>query len=203
MRTAALVGFVVCAAVSTSFATAAYEHSETLVGWSTDGTRFAVIVTSSESPDGATLEVRDAKKQLVRFKDGDKGVPEATEDRAGVARLDVEKWEPLRAHGLRRVDAAARTRFKDTLEATALGKRTSDPYDCKGGGWSVKRKGSATPFHEVKGKGGACFKVLGGYLHASGRHALIKLTESSRTSGEDGTTSDDITRFVLVDVPAP
>lgn len=201
MRTLATAVTIVCALGATSFATEAYSSSETLVGWSEDGERYAVIRSSSDDPETSRLEVRERGKVIATFKDGDKGVPESVDDRPGVERIDIEKWAPLQKHGLKKLEAAARKRFKDGFELAKIGKR-QDSYHCKDGGWTLKRKGEAKPFHEVKTKD-HCFAVLGGYVHKGGTRALVKLTESSWTTSKGGeSSSDDDTKFVLVDISA-
>lgn len=186
-----------------SFATESYSTTETLVGWSEDGDTYAVVSAAS-SMEPAQLVVRQgtANKQVASWKDGDKGVPEESDKGPGVQRIDVQKWEPLKKYKLKLVDATARAKFKTDYELATIGKQL-DRYHCKNGGWTLKRKSDAKVITEIKAKGDHCFAVLGGYVHPSGKRALVKLTELSWTTSKDGdSSSDDTTSFVLVELPA-
>lgn len=84
---------VVCLLGGPALATEAYESKQTLVGWSEDGSRYAVIAEDSSDPEaGPTLDVIERGKVIASFKEGDKGVPESRGDKPAVARIDVERW---------------------------------------------------------------------------------------------------------------
>lgn len=203
MRYAIVVALL--ALPTSSFATGAYGYSETLVGWSDDGERYAIV--RGIGPAGPSqLEVREKPdkpnaedKVLATFKAGENGVPEDSET-AGADRVDVEKFKPLAKYKLKRIDSKSRDRFKADFELAAIGTRI-DRYNCKNGGWTFKRKGGK-PIREVKAVEANCFQPLGGYVHANGKRALVKLTETSFSSSEEhGSSSNTETKFVLVELP--
>ena len=202
MRQVMVSWFLVAALVATGAATTSSESSEVLLGWSTDGERYAVLVTEMEQQ---ALIVRERNKTVASFHDGDKGVPAGTEDKAGVERIDIRTWAPVKQYALERIGQAARTRFKAELELVAAGRRLGsagfDAMTCKQASWTLRRKADKQVIHEVKAKRGECFRVLGGYLHANGKHALVKLTTTAVRTGEDDTSDSTETSFVLVDLP--
>lgn len=110
----------------------------------------------------------------------------------------------MKKYKLRRIDAAARKRFEDGFVLVAFGKRL-DPYTCKRGGWRLTRKGETKPVfeHEAPAKKQSCFRVRGGYVHASGKRALVKLTESWFDGADDdeaSSSSTDATSYELVEL---
>lgn len=189
--------FALLALVATpAHATSNHAIEETLVGWSADGKYHAVI----ESPvfavraDG-TFVVRRDNETVLGFGTSHKGVPSS--ERGGVTRIDVARFAPLEKYELRPVDGKARERFREQLELTATGVSSPPdqfPHTCSGGGWVLKRRGQAKALVTTTGGAKTCFYVRGGYLHADGKHALVKITESAWTGAEYFT----ITKFVAV-----
>jgi hypothetical protein len=191
-------------AVGGAGATTPYVSTETLAGWSEDGERFAVIA-NYQGQDMA-LVVRERAKTIATFEapvpdNGGFGPqPAAPSKYPEPSKIDVEKWEPIKKHGLKKIESAARKRFDTELEVKTAGTR-EEAHRCKNASWTLLRKGTTKVIHEVKATGNACFIARGGYLHANGKRALVKLTESKYSNpGEGGDTSDD-TKFVLVDIP--
>ena len=190
MRRWALALLVV--AVANAHASQGSFIKETLVGWSADGKLYAVV----RFIDGENwLHVRDAELRSVgTWKDGDKGVPEA-----GVERIDVTKWKPAAKHGLRRVDAAARKRFAQAYELVATGRlQKGEQHRCTGGSYSLVRKADRKTVFEHAPKNDYCFAVHGGYLHADGKHVLVKVSETWAKDTPDGHQFGTETTFRLI-----
>ncbi|HTR56069.1 MAG TPA: hypothetical protein VMJ10_35575 [Kofleriaceae bacterium] len=71
---------------------------------------------------------------------------------------------------------------------------------CSGGGWMITRKSDSKVVHRFSAGNDHCFKAVHGYLDASGKHALVEITESSaKLVGDDLSTTID-TKFALVDL---
>ena len=174
----------------------AHGSSETLVGWSDDGKRYAITGFDTDAKEGAEffLEVREGTKVVYHWtqpRDPDSLSPD---------KIDVETWDPVKKFGLKKVDgAAARKRFATQLVATST-TRVEDRYNCGPGGWSVKKKGGAV-LHEAKAGKRRCFRVMGGYVNKAGTHALVKVREAWQLTPEqsDGIkTTYEQDRFVLL-----
>lgn len=186
---------LVCA-TSVAIAGEAHGSSETLVGWSEDGTRYAVTGFDTDGKKGAEffLEVREGGKSVYRW------VQPEDPDSMSPDRIDVETWDPVKKLALKKLDgAAARKRFATQMVATST-TRVEDRYRCGPGGWSVKKKGGRA-LREETAKKGRCFRIMGGYVNKAGTHALVKVREawqlpSSQTGGIKTTYEQD--RFVLV-----
>jgi hypothetical protein len=176
--------------------------SETLVGWSDDGQRYAVTGFRSDTSE-FFLEVRDGDKVVGHWKEGDKGMPDGVNNTMGPDRIDVTTWEGTKKFGLKLITPAARKKFTAEVVATSTTK-VIDRYHCGPGVWSLKRNGKVLFTRKVTKD--HCATVLGGYLDASGTHALVKVREawqypSKETLGEK-VTEEDIT-FVAVGLPRP
>ena len=150
----------------------------TLVGWSTDGTRHAVIRTWETG-----------EKELVLSEPGRErrwsSVPSAAAEDAlcvgngkrvrDVARLDVRRWK------LARVEPSWRTEFDKTIQIAAVGLRKGKDaelgeWECPA--WELKRETEVVAVFPRKCAdalpiGGS--EVLGGYLMPGGKLALVKL----------------------------
>lgn len=167
--------------------------SETLVGWSDDGTRYAVSGFTTAGPKGAEffLEVREAGKAVYHWTQPDDPGSQSPD------RIDVETWDPLKKFKLRRLDAAARTRFAAKLVATST-TRGKDRFHCRPGGWSVKKKGGGAALRaEAAGKD-RCVTVMGGYLNTAGTHALVKVREAWQVTAGGDKRTEQHERFVLL-----
>jgi hypothetical protein len=174
--------------------------SETLVGWSDDGQRYAVTGFRSDTSE-FFLEVRAGDKVLGHWKEGDKGMPDGVNNTMGPDRIDVTTWDGTKKFGLKLITQTARKKFTAELVASSTTK-VIDRYHCGPGGWSLKRNGKVLFTKSVPKD--HCAAVLGGYLDASGTHALVKLREawqypSKETLGEK-VTEENIT-FVAVELP--
>ena len=184
---------LVCAARVAS-AGDARGSSETLVGWSDDGTRYAVSGFRTAGTQGGEffLEVRENGKALYHWKQPD--APESPSP----DRIDVETWEPVKKFGLKRLDGdGARKRFATQLVAVST-TRMNDRYSCGTGGWSVKKKaGTASLFAQTAAKG-RCFRVMGGYVNKGGTHALVKVREAWHVPARGERVTEEHDRFVLV-----
>jgi hypothetical protein len=176
--------------------------SETLVGWSEDGLRYAVVGFTTNGPTGPEffIEVRDGNKAVGHWKEGEKGVPASEDGTIGPEKIDVTTWEPMKKFGLRKIEAAQRKKFAAELVAVSTTK-SIDRYHCRAGKWTLSKKGGKPFFTGTVGKD-HCLVVLGGYLDKAGTHALVKTRDSSQdpTPGEKITTEDEA--FILVEVPA-
>ncbi len=176
---------------------------ETLVGWSEDGLRYAITGFTTKGASGPEffIEVREGRRSVARWKEGDKDV----DGMIRPDRLEVASWSPIKKFGLRKVEAAATKRFAAELVAASTTK-VVDRYHCGAGGWSLKRKGDRRVVHEVAVDSGHCVAVLGGYLDRRGTRALIKLREAwqvpTGATGGEKVTEEHVT-FVLVELPAP
>jgi hypothetical protein len=193
----ALFAFLTLAcAMRVATAGEAHGSSETLVGWSTDGTHYAVTGFDTDGKSGPEffLEVRHDGKSVYRW------VQPEDPQSMSPDRIDVETWGPVKKFALKKLDApAARKRFAAQLVAGST-TRAIDRYRCGAGGWSVKKKGGAALREETARKD-RCFRVTGGYLNQAGSHALVKLREAwqlpaSKSDGSRTTYEQD--RFVLV-----
>lgn len=186
---------IVCATRAAS-AGEAHGSSETLVGWSADGSRYAITGFDTDGKSGPEffLEVRQGGKAIYRWVQ-----PEAP-DSLSPDRIDVETWAPVKKFALKKLDVqAARKRFAARLVATST-TRERDRYHCGAGGWSVRKKGGAALRAETARKD-RCFRVTGGYLNQAGTHALVKVREAWQLPSDpsDGTrTTFEHDRFVLV-----
>ncbi len=170
---------------------------ETLVGWSDDGTRYAVIGFTTDGAGGKPeffLEVREGTKVAFRW------VEPAGADAQTPDKIDVETWEPVKKFALKKLDGpAAQKRFAAKLVAATTGK-ADDRYDCGPGGWSVKKRNGAV-LREVKASQRHCFRVMGGYVNKAGTHSLVKVREGwqvSNAAGAGDRTIYEYSRFVLV-----
>ena len=168
---------------SASAGPTSFTSEETLVGWSADGERYAVI----RGDVSRTLEVRDRTKVLATLADVDESV-------------DVVRSPSLARYGLRPVAAAARSKFGDAYRLEAAGVHDpSQSWECAGGGWSIVRKADKKTVNRFAARNDHCFEVLAGYLDTSGKHALVRFTESSGKlddAGDLSTTTD--TKLALV-----
>lgn len=166
--------------------------SETLVGWSADGTRFAVIgfTTNGKAGPEFFLEVREGGRSLYRH------VEESSDD-GKLDKIDVASWAPLKKFKLERIEPAARKRFTDALVATST-TRMTDRYHCGAGGWSVKKKGATAALREEKAAKDHCISVMGGYVNKAGTHALVKLREAWQHPTRPEKVTEENDRFVLL-----
>jgi hypothetical protein len=190
LRTA-VVALVVCALARTSDAGQANGSSETLVGWSADGTRYAVSGFTTEGADGPEFffEIREGGKSLGRWKEGEGGLP-------SLDQIDVTAWPPAKKLGLQKIDPAARKKFAAELVAESTTKEL-ERNRCRPGSWSVKKKGSTKPIFQDRAEKARCFSVLAGYVNKAGTHALIKVRTAWRdATPEKITTQHDV--FVLI-----
>ena len=175
----------------------AHGSSETLVGWSEDGTRYAITGFTTDGKDGPEffLEVRDGTKSVYRW------VEPVGEASVSPDRIDVETWGPVKKFGLRKLDGPeARKRFASQLVAASTTK-VDDRYRCGPGGWSVKKKGGSAALHQETAKRTRCFRVMGGYVNKAGTHGLVKIREGWQLSPEASggiRTTYETDRFVLV-----
>jgi hypothetical protein len=192
MRAAAVV-LVLCALVRASDAGEARGGSETLVGWTDDGTTYAVTGFTTAGSE-FFLEVRTDGKVVYRYRQPDEP------DSLSPDKIDVEAWEPVKKFALKRITADARTKFKADLVAVST-TRAIDRYHCKAGGWTLKRKGQSKVLFEAKAAKDHCFSVLGGYVTAGGTHALVKIKEAwqlPQSKNIVGKVTEDHDAFVLV-----
>ncbi|MBL9012682.1 MAG: hypothetical protein JNL83_00805 [Myxococcales bacterium] len=193
MRALFAILTVVCGARA-AVAGEARGSSETLVGWSEDGTRYAVSGFSTNGPQGGEffLEVRENGKAVYHWKQ-----PEDP-DSLSPDRIDVETWAPVKKFALKRLDGAkARKRFATQLVAVST-TRMNDRYTCGAGGWSLKKKaGAASLFAQTAAKG-RCFRVMAGYINGGGTHALVKVREAWVVPAQAERITEEHDRFVLV-----
>ena len=182
MRTAAGL-LVLCALVRASDAGQAHGSSETLVGWSDDGTRYAISGFTTEGKEGPEFffEIREGGKVLGRWQEGDAGLP-------ALDQIDVTSWEPAKKFGLKKIDPAARTKYAAELTGVAT---------CKPGRWSVKKKGARKAIFEGRAAKAHCFSIIAGFVNKAGTHALVKVREKWQdATPEKITTQHDV--FVLI-----
>ncbi|MBA3465090.1 MAG: hypothetical protein H0T46_34470 [Deltaproteobacteria bacterium] len=190
MRTAA-AALVLCALVRASAAGQANGSSETLVGWSDDGKRYAVSGFTTEGADGPEFffEIREGNKALGRWKEGEAGMPSPN-------RIDVTAWPPAKKFALQKIDPAARKKFAAELVAESTTKEL-ERNRCRPGGWSLKKRGSTKAIFQDRADKSRCFSVLAGYVNKAGTHALIKVRKAWRdATPQKVTTQHDV--FVLV-----
>lgn len=189
-----------------------------LVGWSEDGKTWAVIATYDT--DDQQLVVRTATGILATYGEGGEcggdGLPvelEASKKYTAIQRIDVERYEPLRKYALQRVSGTWRKEFKAKLEVVSGPKRkfrdkdVSFAYIDEGGAecstWQIRRKGDETPLQvfpqdcEMDNTSLGSVSVRGGYLHPSGKYALVKLyTSSERMTSSEHFLFVDLTKTV-------
>lgn len=170
---------------------------ETLVGWSPDGKHYAVVIDDSAQSGehrGASLQVRDATDKVIVT------LPSDADPSRGADRVDVTKLPKLAKYRLARVDDAARARFKDEFFVWAFGGiDPANPQGCRDAGWKLQRRSSHQTVTLITGPG--CFGARVGYLDASGRRALVRITHSSSSFHEPESGNDAVTKFVTVHVP--
>lgn len=188
---------IVCASRGAS-AGEAQGSSETLLGWSDDGMRYAVSGFTTSGPKGAEffLEVRESGKAVYHWTQPDDPTSQSPN------LVDVETWGPLKKFKLKKLDTKEGTRFAAQLVAVST-TREVDRYHCGAGSWSVKKKGGAA-LREEKARKDRCFRVMGGYVNKAGTHALVKVREAwqqpaGKSAGIKTTFAHD--RFVLVPLP--
>lgn len=196
MRAVFAILTIVCA-TRVARAGEAHGSSETLVGWSEDGTRYAVTGFDTDGKNGPEffLEVREGTKVVYHWNQ-----PQEP-DSLSPDKIDVETWEPVKKLGLKKVDGpAARKRFAAQLVAVSTTK-VDDRYHCGPGAWSVKKKGGRAALRQETAKKTRCFRVMGGYVNKAGTHALVKIREAWQLSAKESDgikTTFEQDRFVLV-----
>ena len=197
---AGLALLLACSMSRDALGSIASGSSETLVGWSDDGLRYAVTGFRSETSE-FFLEVRGGDNVLGHWKEGDKGMPDGINHTMSPDRIDVTTWAGTKKFNLKLITPAALAKFTTDIVATSTTK-VIDRYHCGPGAWSLKRRGKVLFVKKVAKD--HCAAVLGGYLDASGTHALVKVREawqypSTEMPGEK--VSEENITFVAVELP--
>ena len=195
-----MVGAIVFGGSQAALASEGFARQQTLVGWSVDGDRWAVI--DETMGEKVHLEIHDRDKIVATFAAEDAGVPKSDDPmHSGFEKIDVATWGPTKKYALVTVPASARTKFASTYELKAFGKPVEFHDRCSDNGWSVTRKADKVVVHEVKSKDDHCFTAVGGYVSADGKRLLVKLTENRAWQDQGEYMFEGWTHFVFVDVP--
>ncbi len=211
----------VCAAfllaIPQAHATSDSFSDQTLVGWSDDGTTFAVLDAGMMA--SATLQVyrrgklvfeicnaappsEEAQKAGMEQAECQKGrnklvVRIASRKKlSGLARINVESFKALKRFKLKAVQSAWRVSFKQAYKLKH-GPYAEKPYgtgNCSHG-WTLIRRSDNKRIKRVSVASG-CRKTKGGYLSTNAKYALIK-TDEVQTSPHYG-GRHYANRYVLV-----
>ncbi len=182
-----------------AFASEGTGRAQTLVGWSADGERWAVI--EDTMGENAHLEIHDRDKIVATFAQDAPGVPKSDEPgHSGFEKIDVATWAATKKYALLAVPAAARTRFASAYDLKAFGKEFSFHDRCSDNGWSLTRKADKVVVREVKAKDDHCFTALGGYASADGKRLLVKLNEQRAWTDQGEYMFEGWRHFVFVEL---
>ena len=207
------MAMALCLAGSTeSEASEADGATAQLLGWSEDGRSWAVLSSAVTE----SIEVYTDGKlvlTLCTIEDPDdpygsdcspskttKVIDVLDSDRySGMQRVNIEKHKYLKPFKLKRLKSSMRKGFKTSYSIKGIGK-SKDPEGkrCKLG-WSVSAKSDpSSSLHEHKEKSG-CVRAKGGFLHPSGKVALIKQLHSGEDSDDDaGYSTFEWESYILV-----
>lgn len=193
---------VVTLSSSSAWASTSAGHIERLVGWSADGTTWAVILEEGEVLERSSLVVHDGTGKRVDVYCGDEQCPASQRPRtkptathSALERIDVKTDPKLAAFQLSAVDASWRQAFANAFEITSTTVIVQHHEGC-----ASKLAIRARTTNKVFTISSQGCGILGGYLHPDGMHALIKFSERFWDfDGARGALVSSV-RYVLVKV---
>lgn len=198
---------------SLGFASEASATSEQLLGWSEDGTTWAVLAVDEASGEEELLIMRasgvvfrlcsseedpyggesnctaDKKTKVIHTESSDK--------HSALQRVNIEGNKYLKSYKLKRISGKWRKGFKKKFSLKATDYRAS-PMDGKcNHKWLLLRRVDSKEVGKHGIKEG-CLSAKGGYLHPNEKFVLVKQMHNQWSTGDDEFWTLDELSYVFV-----
>jgi hypothetical protein len=190
-----------------ALASEASASNQQLLGWSDDGTTWAVSTTPEDQGDDELLVYKQGKVVLTLcLQEDEESECQTTKKtktvKREVTKINIETHKYLKQYRLKRVSKSWRTTFKKAylLKGIHFGKSWNGKR-C-GRGWTVNHRATKKVLASHKESTG-CARSLGGYVHPNGKTVLVKQEHGTWSTGDDEFWTDDSKLFVAVALAAP
>lgn len=199
-----------------AYAAHTFSTEEKLLGWSADGSTWAVLSTSMGY---ATIRVMRRGKLVLEVcnqAEPDAQNPDScvkgrnmvvvnvspTKKHTGLERINIETHNALKQFKLQAVSASWRTEFKKRF-TFRYGPYGLSPFSKRcAAGWTLTRKADKKAIKRARTKYG-CLTARGGYLSSKGKHLLIKtesLTQPPQKPGEESGDTFETSTYVWIEL---